>query len=324
MLLLIPQLVARGYPIEFLALGRLTHNSPRCLPVGKGSSDVITGCASSILLGYVVSGTVCEEYIGDLSHFVTSPSRLQFLHDAAHIGKEVRDGTAKLGLTLSCKSTLLANDTSLGKLIVGHLEAEGVPICQGAAATDLLQLGKQDARQTSGNASEKAGEGRRVSTANARKIRMRKSSHLVPVYGHSAQGAFTAQVNALCRNWTLGTVMGKTQPCAISTVSWFSSEKRVPQIAARVEHVGEWITMWRGFNVDTRRRIRKAWRKIAPFPSPSPIPPPILANDPRRWSKATGPISASLLGSGSGLDFKSARFLAGVGCQSYSWRRSVQ
>ena len=42
-----------------------------------------------------------------------------------------------LSLTLSCKSTLVANDTSLGKLIIGHLAAEGVPICQGTAATDL-------------------------------------------------------------------------------------------------------------------------------------------------------------------------------------------
>ena len=60
-------------------------------------------------------------------------SRIQLLHDAAQIGKQVTDGTAKLGLTLFCKSTLLANE----KRIVGHLEAEGVPICQGAAATEL-------------------------------------------------------------------------------------------------------------------------------------------------------------------------------------------
>ena len=44
--------------------------------------------------------------------FVTSTSRIQLLHDAALIGKAVKDGTAKLGLTLSCKSTPLANDKS--------------------------------------------------------------------------------------------------------------------------------------------------------------------------------------------------------------------
>ena len=78
--LFIPQLVARGYPIEILASGTLTHISPRCLQVGRGFSDVITGCASSILagclqsyswtrgllfelvqsLGYVIPGSVCE------------------------------------------------------------------------------------------------------------------------------------------------------------------------------------------------------------------------------------------------------------------------
>ena len=47
--LLIPQLVARGYPLEILVLGSLTHKSPRCLQVGSGYSDIINGCASSIL-----------------------------------------------------------------------------------------------------------------------------------------------------------------------------------------------------------------------------------------------------------------------------------
>ena len=88
-------------------------------------------------LVYCFPGSVCEEHIDDLSQFATSSSRIQLLHDAAQIGKKVSDGTARLGLTRSCKSTLLANDKSLVKLIVGRLAADGVPICQGAAATDL-------------------------------------------------------------------------------------------------------------------------------------------------------------------------------------------
>ena len=68
----------------------------------------------------MVAGSVCEEHIDDLPQPVTNTSRMQLLHDAALIGKAVRDGTAKLDLTLSCKSTLLANDKSLGKLIVSH------------------------------------------------------------------------------------------------------------------------------------------------------------------------------------------------------------
>ena len=39
--------------------------------------------------------------------------------------------------------------------------------------------------------------------------------------------------------------------------------------------------MRRGFNVDTRRRIRKAWESL-------------LAKDHRRWNQATGPISATI------------------------------
>ena len=52
-----------------------------------------------------------------------------------------------------------------------------------------------------------------------------------------------------------GTVLGKTQACTITTVAWFFDVKRVPQTAARVEQISEWITMWRNCNVDTRRRI---------------------------------------------------------------------
>ena len=88
-------------------------------------------------LGYVISGSVCEEHIDDLSQFATCSSRIQLLHDAAQIGKKLRDGTVMLGLPLTCKSTFLANDKSMEKLIVGHLVAEGLPICQGTAATDL-------------------------------------------------------------------------------------------------------------------------------------------------------------------------------------------
>ena len=79
----------------------------------------------------VVPGSVGEEHIDDLSQFVTNTSRIQLFQDAALIGKAVKEGTAKLGLTLSGKSTLLANDKSVGKLIFGHLEDEGVPICLG-------------------------------------------------------------------------------------------------------------------------------------------------------------------------------------------------
>ena len=61
--LLIPQLVARGYPLEVLVLGSLTHKSPRCLQVGNGYSDIITGCASSILEGCLHFG-VCGSWIG--------------------------------------------------------------------------------------------------------------------------------------------------------------------------------------------------------------------------------------------------------------------
>ena len=108
--LLIPQLVARGYPLEILVLGSLTHKSRRGLQVGNGYSDIINGCASSILAGclqscswarglmfelvqalvYVVLGSVCEKHINDLSQVVTNTSRIWLFQDAAVIGRAVK------------------------------------------------------------------------------------------------------------------------------------------------------------------------------------------------------------------------------------------
>ena len=123
--LLIPQLVARGYPLEIQVLGTLTQKSPRCLQVGKSYSNIIMGCASSILagcfqscswargllfefvqaLGYVVPGSVCEEHIDDLSHFVTNKSRMQLFRDAARIGRESRNGRVGIDLFMQINAS---------------------------------------------------------------------------------------------------------------------------------------------------------------------------------------------------------------------------
>ena len=115
-----------------MVLGTLTHKSPRCLQVGNGCSDVITGCAYSLQscswtrqrsfvsrllpsLGCAVPGSVCEEHIDDLSQFVTNTSRVQLMHDAALIGKAVKDGTAKLGLNLVLQIDSLGKRQVVGK-----------------------------------------------------------------------------------------------------------------------------------------------------------------------------------------------------------------
>ena len=96
--------------------------------------------------------------------------------------------------------------------------------------------------------------------------------------------------------WVLGK---KKHACAISTIAWFFGERRVPQIAASVEQISEWIAMWRGFDVGTGRRIRKVWGKKAPT----------LAKDHRKWNQATGPISATICSVfGSGLEVEHTRF----------------
>ena len=203
---------------------------------------------------------------------------MQLFQDAK-IGRAVRVGTAELGLTLSCKSTLLANDKSLGKLIVNHLETDGVPICLGTAATDLGIETAAGKRRCAASQWKRIWKGRRRAkrvnrlckmNSEARKLTM-TGIHPVQIYGHTAQGASNAQVDAMCRNLKLGTVLGKTQACLITTVAWFFRVKRVSQTAARVEQISEWISMWRNCNVDTRRRIRRFWRKRPHAGQKSPV-----------------------------------------------------
>ena len=124
-----------------------------------------------------------------------------------------------------CKSTLLANDKSLGKLIVGRLQDEGVPICLVTSATDLGIETAAEKRRCAANQWKRIWKGRRRAkrvnrlckiNSEAQKLTM-TGIQPVQVYGHTAQGAFTAQVNAMCKNLKMGTVMGKTQACAISS-----------------------------------------------------------------------------------------------------------
>ena len=144
-----------------------------------------------------------------------------------------------------------------------------MPVCLGTSATDMGIETAAGKRRCAANqwkrkrkSTRRAWRVHRLCKMNseAQKLTM-TGIHPVQIYDHTAQGASTAQVNAMCKNLKMGTVMGKTRACAISIVAWFFGERRVPQIAARVEQISEWITMWRGFDVGTRRRIRKVWRK---------------------------------------------------------------
>ena len=168
-----------------------------------------------------------------------------------------------MGLTPSCKSTLLVSDKSLGKLIVSHLGTDGVSICLGAAATDLGIETAAVKRRCAASQWKRIWKGRRRAKRVNRLCKMNSEAekltmtgiHPVQIYGHTAQGASNAQVNAMCRSLRLGTVLGRTQACPISTVAWFFGAERVPQTAARVEQISEWISMWR--NCKCRHKTQK-------------------------------------------------------------------
>ena len=170
----------------------------------------------------------------------------------------------------------------------------GVHIWQGTAPTNLAIETAAGKRRCASYQSKthlerkaKRAESHRLCKTNpaAQKLTM-TVIHPVQVYGHTVQGAFTAQVNATCRilkNWH---GVGKNSSlCYFHGCLYLLDKGWLPQVATRVEQVSEWITMWRGFDFDTKRKIRKVWVRNAPT----------LGNDLPCWNTATGAISATIV-----------------------------
>ena len=135
-------------------------------------------------VGDVVLGSVCEEHIDDLSQFVTNSSCMQLLHDATLSGKAVKVGHAELNLVLQIDS--------LGKRQILGKPDRWPP--RGRRCSHVW-----GSRQTNGNVSGKADVGHPPCSSLS-----------------------TAQVQAMCRNLKMGTVISKTQACAISQSQDFS------------------------------------------------------------------------------------------------------
>ena len=98
----------------------------------------------------------------------------------------------------------------------------------------------------------------------------------VQICGHTAEGASTAQVNATCKNLKMGTVMGKTQACAISTVAWFSVKIECRRLLPESSKSASGSRCG-GASMSTQGAefVRSGGKKAL-----------ILARDPRRWNQA--------------------------------------
>ena len=81
-------------------------------------------------------------------------------------------------------------------------------------------------------------------------------------------GRLRRKVSVVCGNLKMGAEWGQNScVCDLNGCCIF----RGPQVAASVEQVSEWISMWCGVNADTRRRLRKIWKEIASILSHGPI-----------------------------------------------------
>ena len=152
---------------------------------------------------------------------------MQLLHDAALIGKAVEDGTAKLDLTLSCKSTLLANDKSLGKLIVSHpfLSRDsscrpGDRNCSREKEMCSKAMEAHVGRQTKGQESQPSVQ----DELGGAKTHDDGHPHCSNLWTHCTRSVHRSGRLDVQELKKMGTVMGKTQACAMSTVAWFFGE----------------------------------------------------------------------------------------------------
>ena len=196
--------------------------------------------------------------------------------------------------------------------------------CLGAAATDLGIETAAEKRRRAACQWKRIWKGRRIAKRVNRLCKMNSEAqkltmtgiHLVQIYGHTAQGASNAQVYAMCRSLKLGTVLGKTQACPITTVAWFFSEssvyhKLLPGLSRSASgfQCGE-IAM----STQDAESAKFGGKR-----------PPMLASNPRRWNQANRTyLGHHLLGVGSWMEAELIGFLADTGWQCHSGLRFVQ
>ena len=124
---------------------------------------------------------------------------------------------SQAGPEVSCKSTLLANDKSLGKLIVGHL------ICLGTSATDLGIATAAEKRRCAANQWKRTWKGRRRAKRVNRLCKMNSEAQKTHDDGHTpcsnlrphrARARPPHRSMRCAITLKMGTVMGNTQACA--------------------------------------------------------------------------------------------------------------
>ena len=133
---------------------------------------------------------------------VTNTSRMQLLHDAALIGKAVERRHSQAG-----PDPVLQVDASGKRQIPGKVDRQP-PICLGTAATDLGIETAAGKRRCAAKQWKRMREGRRRAKRVNRLCKMNSEAqkltmtgiHPVQIYGHTAQGASTAQVDSMWKN----------------------------------------------------------------------------------------------------------------------------
>ena len=125
--MLLERLEDRCYPGALLAIGFTVHSAPRIFSVGPSLSDSVEGFGRSILAGdlqsvsfvrgllydlvrdmsNVIPGSVCREFVDDLSQVVAHKSRSVVVKAGVTIGRIMQKGAKLLDLQIADKSVLI-------------------------------------------------------------------------------------------------------------------------------------------------------------------------------------------------------------------------
>ena len=312
---LLSRMESLGYDCRLLYLGFIAHKAPRILKVGHSMSEVVQNTGRSVIagcgqivswargllhhlveaLGYVIPGPMCYEHVDDLSQVVSSLAAAysRAVRDGVKLGMRVKNGLDNLDLKLSDKSVVVPSSSAVVRAVVEILRGKGVTISAASRAEDV--------------GIEVAAGRRRVSAIQKRRIvkggrRANGATHIAQTFhgaavcigkmgvapqqsfGHQSMGSAPSNVGKMRSNMKKTTHLGSTRGCTTTTINWIYGTNADPGVDIRLQQIREWMALWSSAGKMIRKRIRRFWSRCMPG----------VVNDPLKWQKARGPITATI------------------------------
>ncbi len=293
---------------RMMAMAMQAHLAPRVLRArGVCSSaievdcSIVAGCRFSIGFARTVVYQLIEkaasrigervtvkQYVDDLAQSARGKKYKEVKNQTVEAALELKKVMEEEGLTVSDKTTLVCSSKELEEDVRRGLAAGGMKI---KVARQVKDLGVD---ATGGGRRSTKTQMKRIKKAvrRAKKVKwMRKKSrkatklykcNVWPAakYGIACVGAAPNIVQKM-RTACAGAALGAQGHCATVAIDLGMGQKADPEISIRVEVVKDWIEIWAGCSEEEKRRIRRAWRKMA-----------MRIDGKYRWREVKGPMGA--------------------------------